>query len=62
MSLYKINNNKKGTIYYWDGASMLLLKNFKSDLHSHYPVDIYIGLDDNLQISFGDKYTECRGI
>lgn len=60
--LDKLYNDKKGFIYYWYGSSMLLLKALRSEMHRHYPVEIYIGLDDDFEINFGDGWNECRAV
>ncbi len=41
---------------------MLLLKSLRSEMHRHYPVEIYIGLDEEFEINFGDGWNECRAV
>lgn len=31
-------------------------------MHSHYPVEVYIGLDDDFEINLGDGWDECRAM
>lgn len=62
MSFDKLYKDKNGFIYYWYGASMLLLKDLKSEIHKHFPIEIYIGLDADFEINFGDGWSKCRAV
>lgn len=53
---------KHGLIYYWYGASLILLNGLTSDIHKHYPIEIYIGLDEAFQVNFGNRWRQYRCI
>lgn len=58
----KFDKDKKGFIYYWYGGSMLLLKDLRSEMHKHFPIELYIGLDDDFDINLGEGWIKCRAI
>lgn len=62
MSIDVLCNKEKDSIYYLHGSSILLLEAIKSEMHRHYPIEVYIGLDDNFEINFGDEMNECRAM
>lgn len=37
-------------------ASLLLLNGLTSDIHKHYPIEMYIGLNDTFQVNFGNGW------
>jgi len=53
---------KDNIIFYWYGASILILNDFTSTMHSHYPVEIYVGLDDILCIKANDNLIKSKAI
>lgn len=62
ISLKKFSSDKQGFVYYWQGSAMLMIKELRSTMHSHYPLEIYIGLDDDFRIDFGDGWQEYRAV
>lgn len=52
----------QGFIYYWYASSLLFLNALESDMHKHYPIEVYIGLDDVFQANFGNGWCEYRAV
>ena len=54
--------NKRNLIYYCKGYSVLFLNSLCSEMHSHYPAEIYTGLNNNFKINFGYGWIKCRAV
>ncbi len=62
MNANVIQKNNNTIIYYWHGASLMLLNNLQTDFHKHYPVEIYVGLDHEFEIDFGQGWEKRKSV
>ena len=46
----------EGYIYFWLYQSLLLFRSVKADMHQHYPIEIYLGLEGDFKMDFGDGF------
>jgi len=57
------NHNKKPEGYiYWFFQSLLLFNSIRADMHRHYQMEIYIGLENDFKMNFGDGWGVYRAV
>lgn len=54
--------NAKTYIYFWNSRAMLLGHSNTAVIHQHYPVEIYLGLNRDFKIDFGQGWVACRSV
>ena len=57
--LKKMTTNQ--IVYLWPHISLLILKNMETTMHSHYALELYLGMNSSFQLDFGGgfKKYEC---
>lgn len=62
IQMLDIYNKKPEGYIYWFFQSLLLFNSIKADMHRHYQMEIYIGLEGDFKMNFGDGWGVYRAI